>query len=110
MAHSVAVAYTGKIVEYGDVYTIFKYPRHPYTYGLLNSVPSLKTEKLKPHCQLLKVWCQVLIRCLKGATLILAVLLRLKDAERACQILLSLSHITFVRCFHPVAAEKEAYL
>ncbi len=35
----VAVMYCGKIVEYADVKTIFNKPKHPYTIGLLNSIP-----------------------------------------------------------------------
>jgi oligopeptide/dipeptide ABC transporter ATP-binding protein len=40
MAQNVIVMYTGKIVERGDVDTIFYEPLHPYTKGLLGSVPS----------------------------------------------------------------------
>lgn len=36
----VAVMYCGQIVEDADVYTLFKKPRHPYTKGLLESIPS----------------------------------------------------------------------
>ncbi len=39
MADHVAVMYLGKIVEYADVQTVFHRPQHPYTVGLLNSVP-----------------------------------------------------------------------
>jgi oligopeptide/dipeptide ABC transporter ATP-binding protein len=39
MADDVAVMYLGKIVEYGNVRTIFHNPLHPYAVGLLNSVP-----------------------------------------------------------------------
>jgi len=39
MADHVAVMYLGKIVEYADVQTVFHRPLHPYTVGLLNSVP-----------------------------------------------------------------------
>jgi peptide/nickel transport system ATP-binding protein/oligopeptide transport system ATP-binding protein len=39
MADHVAVMYLGKIVEYADVQTIFHRSLHPYTVGLLNSVP-----------------------------------------------------------------------
>ncbi|HLR79696.1 MAG TPA: ABC transporter ATP-binding protein [Bacillota bacterium] len=35
----VAVMYSGKIVEYADVRSIFKDPQHPYTVGLINSLP-----------------------------------------------------------------------
>lgn len=35
----VAVMYCGKVVEYADVYTLFKNPKHPYTVGLLKSLP-----------------------------------------------------------------------
>jgi len=38
----VAVMYAGNVVEYGDVRDIFKRHKHPYTEGLLNSVPKLK--------------------------------------------------------------------
>ena len=37
----VAVMYAGTIVEQADVQTIFKHPRHPYTRGLIDSVPKL---------------------------------------------------------------------
>ncbi len=40
-AHRVVVMYAGKIVEYSDVKTIFHKPRHPYTWGLLQSIPRL---------------------------------------------------------------------
>jgi peptide/nickel transport system ATP-binding protein len=37
----VAIMYAGEIVEYGSLRDIFKDPRHPYTRGLLGSIPSL---------------------------------------------------------------------
>ncbi len=48
MCDRVAIMYSGRIVEYGDVYKLFKDPKHPYTRGLLHSIPdlSVKTEKL----------------------------------------------------------------
>ena len=39
MADVVAVMYMGKVVEYADVQTLFYEPRHPYTRGLLRSIP-----------------------------------------------------------------------
>ena len=40
MADDVAVMYMGKLVEHGSVRQIFKDARHPYTQGLLRSIPS----------------------------------------------------------------------
>ncbi len=50
MADDIIVMYGGKIVEQGSVYSIFNSPRHPYTKGLLRSLPDLnkKGEKLIP--------------------------------------------------------------
>jgi len=39
MAQHVAVMYAGKIMEYTDVKRLFAQPRHPYTVGLLQSIP-----------------------------------------------------------------------
>ena len=46
----VAIIYAGRIVEEGDLRDIFKNPRHPYTIGLLESIPSLtkETKRLNP--------------------------------------------------------------
>lgn len=41
MANRVAVMYAGKIVEVGTVDEIFYNPKHPYTWGLLSSMPTL---------------------------------------------------------------------
>lgn len=45
MADSVAVMYAGRIVEYGTARAVFKNPRHPYTRGLLASIPSLEGDR-----------------------------------------------------------------
>nr|WP_064823058.1 ABC transporter ATP-binding protein [Rhizobium phaseoli] len=41
IAHRVAVMYAGRIVETGPVAEVFRNPRHPYTIGLLASMPKL---------------------------------------------------------------------
>ena len=43
VAHKVAVMYGGRIVESGPVEEIFKRPFHPYTVGLLRSIPRIDT-------------------------------------------------------------------
>ncbi len=47
IADRVVVMYAGKVVEYGEIHEIFKNPRHPYTYGLLSSIPRLDIEQEK---------------------------------------------------------------
>ena len=41
MAEKVAIMYAGKIVEYGTAEQVFLNPQHPYTRGLLASIPRL---------------------------------------------------------------------
>ncbi|HLG26607.1 MAG TPA: ABC transporter ATP-binding protein [Paenisporosarcina sp.] len=47
VADRVAVMYGGRIVEMGTVDEIFYNPQHPYTWGLLSSMPSLDTAEAK---------------------------------------------------------------
>jgi peptide/nickel transport system ATP-binding protein/oligopeptide transport system ATP-binding protein len=44
-AHQIAVMYAGKIVEFADVRTIFHSAAHPYTQGLLLSIPRIDQTK-----------------------------------------------------------------
>ncbi|WP_400164113.1 ABC transporter ATP-binding protein [Brevibacillus sp. TJ4] len=45
MCHRVVVMYAGNVIEEGDVRTILKEPKHPYTIGLLHSLPKLEEEQ-----------------------------------------------------------------
>lgn len=49
IADKVAVMYAGKIVEQSNVISLFKNPQHPYTKGLLASIPRLNQKKEKLH-------------------------------------------------------------
>jgi oligopeptide/dipeptide ABC transporter ATP-binding protein len=44
MADRVIVMYAGKVAEYADVKTLFKNPKHPYTQGLIASIPKMDEE------------------------------------------------------------------
>jgi oligopeptide/dipeptide ABC transporter ATP-binding protein len=44
LADRVVVMYAGRVVELGDVYTIFNSPRHPYTVGLMKSLARLDAD------------------------------------------------------------------
>ena len=71
----VAVMYCGQIVESANVKTLFRHPRHPYTKGLINSIPSFdsttgaKKERLQtiegmvPSLFDLPVGCSFQTRC-----------------------------------------------
>jgi oligopeptide/dipeptide ABC transporter ATP-binding protein len=48
VADSVNVMYAGRNVESGSVQSIFDYPSHPYTRGLLSSLPHEGVERLQP--------------------------------------------------------------
>lgn len=72
MADRVIVMYYGQIVEQADVRTLFKQPKHPYTIGLLNSIPNIDEDKevrLKPiegnvpNLGVIKSGCPFRFRC-----------------------------------------------
>ena len=42
MADRVIVMYAGQVVEEADVFTLFDRPLHPYTMGLMDSIPSME--------------------------------------------------------------------
>jgi len=45
MADYVVVMYAGRVVEEADVVTLYENPQHPYTVGLINSIPKLDDER-----------------------------------------------------------------
>jgi oligopeptide/dipeptide ABC transporter ATP-binding protein len=45
MCHRVAVMYAGRVVEYANVFRLFRESAHPYTRGLLKSLPRLGAKK-----------------------------------------------------------------
>jgi len=73
MAQDVAVMYLGKIVEYGNVKQIFKNHLHPYTEGLMRSIPILGQRSsgrrlvpikgMVPDARILPVGCGFASRC-----------------------------------------------
>lgn len=67
----VAVMYAGQVVEYSDVVTLFQKPKHPYTIGLMNSLPrhDVEVEKLEsiqgnvPNPREMPTACRFAPRC-----------------------------------------------
>jgi len=70
-ADRVIVMYAGKIVEEADTLTLFNSPQHPYTEGLLNSIPKLTgdssrlyvIEGVVPHPLYMPTGCRFNPRC-----------------------------------------------
>jgi oligopeptide/dipeptide ABC transporter ATP-binding protein len=48
VADRVQVMYAGRVAEKGDIGPIFDHPSHPYTRGLLASLPAIGRERLTP--------------------------------------------------------------
>lgn len=73
VADHVAVMYAGKIVEEADVLSLFKSPKHPYTVGLMNSIPKpggrgrlTPIEGTVPDPSNFPVGCRFCTRCPKA--------------------------------------------
>jgi len=49
ISDQVAVMYTGNIVEYSNVKSIFRNPKHPYTIGLMKCIPRIKSDTKRLH-------------------------------------------------------------
>jgi peptide/nickel transport system ATP-binding protein len=91
----VAIMYAGSVIEHADVTSLFTDPKHPYTQGLLDSIPSLDEEvkRLKPIKGLmpdptnLPTGCTFHPRCPKAAAICAQrtpVMTRLKDGHEVC--------------------------
>lgn len=71
MCHYVVVMYAGQVVEYANVQSVYKEPLHPYTLGLLKSLPTPEKKRLEqiegqpPSLQNLPSGCYFEPRCSK---------------------------------------------
>ena len=71
MADSIMVMYAGKVVEYGTAREIFRNPLHPYTQGLLSSIPRLDKDVDRlyaipgtvPSLNAMPEGCRFCVRC-----------------------------------------------
>ena len=58
MCDDVCVMYAGAVVEYASVKELFSAPKHPYTVGLLNSVPRPGTGVSSPSRVSHQIWSE----------------------------------------------------
>ena len=105
MCQRVAVMYAGRVVESADVFTLFNSPAHPYTEGLLKSLPRIggKQKKLDtiegqpPMLNRLPPGCAFTPRC--------------KYVKEKCKTvaprLSSLSEGHEVRCYFPIRGDRK---
>ena len=98
LADEIAVMYAGRIVEQGPVDAVLDTPHHPYTHGLIGSVPSRNQRGVPlrqipgttPSLLSLPPGCAFKTRC--------------ERADAACEVmpdLLPLAPLRFARCVHP---------
>ncbi|MFJ9498766.1 ABC transporter ATP-binding protein [Brevibacillus centrosporus] len=103
MCDRVVVMYDGKVVEESDVVTLFTHPRHPYTQGLMKSMPTLESEEKRlysikgsvPAQGSLRIGCSFAPRCEHAMAICREQSPLLQEIE--------LGH--FSRCFLHVSAE-----
>lgn len=107
MADIVAVAYTGKIVEYSDVRSVFKNPKHPYTFGLLRSVPSLVNEQRKVDLPAIEGMVPSPYHMPKGCHFHPRCPFATDVCRREMPELEEKLPSHYARCFHPVEVSKE---
>jgi oligopeptide/dipeptide ABC transporter ATP-binding protein len=102
MCDEVIVMYAGKIVEHGSIEDIFYRPKHPYTRGLLDSIPHFESghrlEKLRtipgmvPSLTNLPKGCRFYDRCLK----------RQDNCQLAMPALIPMSETQEAACYYPL--------
>ncbi len=97
--HRAVVMYAGRIVEEAPVEELFEHPRHPYTEGLLQSIPRIREEKLPelptipgsvPDLLELPPGCRFADRCYKADD-------RCRQQEPELELRCDIA----VACFHP---------
>jgi peptide/nickel transport system ATP-binding protein len=101
LADEICVMYAGRVVEHGTVDEVLDQPAHPYTRGLIGSVPS-RNRRGQPLTQIpgmtpsllnLEPGCPFKTRC--------------PDADAVCEAEPAITHPAAgrdVRCHHPVTA------
>ncbi len=108
MCDKVIVMYAGEVVETGTVMEIFKNPQHPYTKGLLRSMPRLDQKKNEPLIPIMgtppdlikpPLGCSFCARCDEA--------MKICESVRPDETVFSESHMARCWNLHPMAREGE---
>jgi oligopeptide/dipeptide ABC transporter ATP-binding protein len=98
MAQRVAVMYAGKIMEGADVETLFSEPKHPYTIGLMSSIPILGIGKNQRRLSTIPGVVPSLFKLPKGCLFHDRCSLTLKECDQSEPPIIDLGHGHLVRC------------
>jgi len=98
MAQRVAVMYAGKIMEGADVETLFSEPKHPYTIGLMSSIPILGIGKNQRRLNTIPGVVPSLFKLPKGCLFHDRCSLTLKECDQSEPPIIDLGHGHLVRC------------
>ena len=110
-AERVAVVYAGALAEVDDIRPLFRTPRHPYTWSLLDTLPRLDRRRISrlpqipgapPDLADVGEHCAFLPRCPKALTRCR------EDAEPSLARLADSGHNHAVACYNPVEAVQSA--
>lgn len=108
MCQEVAVMYAGRVVEFGTVEDIFYRPKHPYTRGLLDSIPHFETGQKLDQLKTIKGMVPSLYNLPKGCRFADRCPYAQNDCLEAYPSTENLRGIHKVACFHPLSDEVKA--
>ena len=98
MAQRVAVMYAGKIMEGADVDALFSEPKHPYTMGLMSSIPILGIGKKQRRLSTIPGVVPSLFKLPKGCLFHDRCSVTLKECDQLEPPMIDLGNNHFVRC------------
>lgn len=105
MCQEVAVMYAGKVVEFGTVEDIFYRPKHPYTRGLLDSIPHFETGHKLDQLKTIKGMVPSLYNLPKGCRFADRCPTAQDDCRQAYPSMENLRGIHKVACYHSLSEE-----
>lgn len=106
MCQEVMVMYAGKVVEYGTVEDIFYRPKHPYTKGLLESIPHFESGQKLERLNTIPGMVPSLLSLPKGCRFQERCKYAKADCGQAMPPLENLRGSRKVACFHPLSEEN----